>query len=396
MDFHFTESQQALRSELREFISTEMPPWWKAWGPIEGYTRADYQPTAREMSKKLAARGWLTMSWPREYGGLEAPNLDYLVYREETAFHMVPGTDMGVGGVSWIGPSLMLFGSEAQKRRHLPAIASGDVFWCTGYSEPDSGSDLASLKSRATRRGDGFVLNGQKVWTSGAHCFDWCWLAVRTDPDVRKHKGISLLLLDLTSPGVTVRPLMNLAGYEGFCEIFLDDVHVPMDCLVGEENQGWYYIVKALDFERTAAIDYLSRARSLLFLLLDYARAPSGGTGVWGTDKATRHRLADLFVESEIGRMMCYRIAWMGDHGITPNYETSMVKNLSAELGQKIANVATQMLGMYGQLGDVPQAVLEGRAEHAYLATRADTIAAGTSEVNRNIIATRGLGLPRD
>lgn len=395
MDFQFTESQKALQSELRKFASEELPPWWNAWGPIEGYAREEYWPVAREMSRKLAAKGWLTMSWPEEYGGMHASHVEYLIYREEMSFHMVPGTDVGVGGVSWIGPSMMLFGSENQRKQHLPGIAAGETFWCTGYSEPDTGSDLASLKCRATRSGDDYVLNGQKVWTSGAHYFDWCWLAVRTDPDAPKHKGISLLLLDLSSPGVTVRPLMNLAGYEGFCEIFLDDVHVPVERRIGEENKGWYYIVKALDFERTAAIDYVSRARRLLATIVEHAGEASGGE-FRSRNPAMAHRLAELFIECEIGRLMCYRIAWMGDQEIVPNYETSMAKTFGSELGQRVSNVATQLLGLYGQLAHGPRAPLSGMAEHGYLATRADTIAAGTSEINRNIIATRGLGLPRD
>jgi len=219
MDFDLTEKEKALQKELREFVAKELPPRWSESFDGDDYATDDAWAVTQQMSRKLAARGWLTMSWPKEYGGLGVSHMEQLVYREEVAFNLVPGTDMGVGGVTWVGPSLMLFGSEEQRKEHLPRIAAGETYWCTGYSEPDAGSDLASLKCRAVRRGDDYVLNGQKVWTSAAHRCSWCWLAARTDPDAPKHKGISLFLLDLKSPGVTIRPLVNLAGSAGFCEV---------------------------------------------------------------------------------------------------------------------------------------------------------------------------------
>ncbi|MCJ7521214.1 MAG: acyl-CoA dehydrogenase family protein, partial [Dehalococcoidia bacterium] len=212
MNFEFSDKEKALRKEFKEFADKELPPGWVLGGYAEEYcTDYNWEVTQR-ISKKLSQKGWLTMAWPREYGGQEAAHSEYLLYREEMTYHMVPGTDMGVGGVSWIGQSLIIFGSDEQKKIHLPGIAAGETYWCTGYSEPESGSDLASLKCRAVRKGDEFVVNGQKVWTSAAHRAAWCWLAVRTDPEAPKHKGISLFLVDLKTPGVTVNPLINLAG----------------------------------------------------------------------------------------------------------------------------------------------------------------------------------------
>lgn len=395
MDFGFTEKEVALQKKLRGFVANELPPGWKEYGAGEEYATDEGWAVTRQMSRKLAARGWLTMSWPKEHGGLGASRMEHLIYREEMGFHSVPGTDMGVGGVRWVGPSLMLFGSEEQKKEHLPGIAAGETYWCTGYSEPDAGSDLASLQCQAARQGDDYVLNGQKVWSSAAHRCAWYWLAARTDARAPKHKGISLFLLDLKSPGVTIKPLINLAGYPGFCEVFLDNVRIPKNYLVGEENRGWYYVAVALDFERTSGIDTLSRGRQLLFAIMDYARVTKRDGEALSKNPIMRHDFAELAIECEVGRLMCYRIAWMEDRGLVPNYEASMVKNFGAELGQRIANAGIKITGLYGQLGAGPRAPIGGMAQRSYLVTCGDTIAAGTSEINRNIIATRGLGLPR-
>jgi alkylation response protein AidB-like acyl-CoA dehydrogenase len=204
------------------------------------------------ISKKLAQKGWLVMSWPKEYGGQGASIIEQLVYQEEMSYWGVPGTMMGVGGVSWVGPSLMKYGAEEQKKKYLPLITSGepDGVWCTGYSEPNAGSDLASLQTRAARAGNEYIINGQKTWTSAAHRARWCWLAARTDPNaLKKHQGISLFIVDMKSPGITIRPLFDITGSHIFNEVFFDNVHVPVSNLVGEENRGWYQLIAALDDE---------------------------------------------------------------------------------------------------------------------------------------------------
>lgn len=395
MNFDFSEKEKQLRSDIREFVRKELPSDWAGGGYAEEYGDEYGWELAQMMAKKLAAKGWLTMSWPREYGGLAASHMENFVYRDEMAYHMVPGTDMGVGGVTWIGPSLIMFGSEEQKKKHLPGISKGEVFWCTGYSEPDTGSDLASLKMRAVRKGNEYILNGQKVWTSAGHRSSWCWMAVRTDPDAPKHKGISLLLVDLKLPGVTVNPLVNMAGYPGFSEVFMDDVHVPADCLIGEENQGWRYIMTALDFERTAGIEFLAKARRVVYDLVDYAKVTKRNGRLLCEDPLVRHKLADLAIAAEVGTLLCYRIGWMEEIGQIPNYESSACKNLGAELAQKIAATGMQIAGLYGQLEGGPRSPLRGLIEVLYLSTIGDTLGGGTSEVNRSVIAMRGLGLPR-
>jgi alkylation response protein AidB-like acyl-CoA dehydrogenase len=395
MNFDFTEKEKTLRRELKEFTAAELPPDWFVGGYAEEYgTEYGWQFTQR-ITRKLAQKGWLTMAWPKEYGGLGATHTEYLIYREEMAYNMVPGADMGCGGVSWIGQSLIIYGTEEQKKKHLPGISAGETYWCTGYSEPEAGSDLASLKCRAVRTGDEYIVNGQKVWTTAGHRASWCWLAVRTNSDVPKHKGISLLLVDLKKPGVTIKPLINLAGFPDNCEIFFDEVHVPIDCLVGEENKGWQCIITALSFERTAGIEHLSRSRRILDEIMKYSRETEKNGVRLVNDVVIRHKMADLAIECEIGRLLCYKIAWMEDKGLIPGYEASMAKNFCSELGIRVANVSLGIMGLYGLLESGPRASIGGVVPMAYQYSIGDTIGGGTSEINRTLIATRGLGLPR-
>jgi alkylation response protein AidB-like acyl-CoA dehydrogenase len=395
MDFGFTEKEKTLRKELKEFAKAELPPDWFIGGYAEEYGTEYGWQLAQQVTKKLAQKHWLTMAWPKKYGGLDAKHTEYLIYREEMAYNMVPGTDMGCGGVSWIGQSLIIFGNEEQKKKHLPGISAGETYWCTGYSEPEAGSDLASLKCKAVRKGNEYIVNGQKVWTTAGHRASWCWLAVRTNPDAPKHQGISLLLVDLKTSGVTVKPLVNMAGLPENCELFFDDARVPVDCLVGQENHGWQYIMTALSFERTAGIDHLSRSRRILDEIMKYSQGAERNGRKLNEDVVIRHKLADCIIECEIGRLMCYNIAWMEDKGLTPGYEASMAKNFCSELGQRIANVSMTILGLHGQLEAGQRAPVGGAVPMAYLYAVGDTIGGGTSEINRTLIATRGLGLPR-
>jgi alkylation response protein AidB-like acyl-CoA dehydrogenase len=396
MEFGFTEKENNLRKELREFIARELPPGWVGEGGVnEEYGTDSGWEAAKKMAKKLAARKWLTLAWPKEYGGLGASHMEHVIYREETAYYLVPGTDMGVGGVNWIGPTLMIFGTEEQKKKHLPKIAAGETFWCTAYSEPEVGSDMASMKCRAVRKGNEYVINGQKVWISSGHRADWCWMGVRTDPEAPKHRGITLLLVDMKTPGITVKPLLNMASSYANSEVFFDDAHVPVENRIGEENQGWRYIMTALDFERTAGIDLTARAHRMADELVKYCKQAKRNGRSLSEDPTIRNRLADLLIECEVGRLMCYRIAWMEDRSQVPNYEASTAKTLGAELGQKISNLGLNIMGLYGQLEHGHGVPIKGMLHEAYLYTRGDTIAGGTSEINRNVIAMRGLGLPR-
>ena len=317
--------------------------------------------------------------------------MEYLVYKEEASYHRVPGLDMGVGGVTWVGPALMVIGSEEQKREHLPMIAKGESVWCTGYSEPGAGSDLASLQTRAVEDGDDYVINGQKVWTSAAHRADWCWLAARTDPDAPKHKGISMFLLDMKTPGVTVRPLISMTGSHDLNEVFLDDVRIPKTNLVGEKNRGWYHLAMALDFERTVGVGMVAGEQRSIDDLTGYVKEKG-----LGGDPIIRHRMADLIVEANVARLLAYRLVWLQVEGRMANFEASISKNAMGVLSQHVGNVGMQILGLYGQLEEGSKwAQLRGRIALRYQFSLAGNIAGGTLEVNKNIIAQRGLGMPR-
>jgi len=378
MEFRFSAEDEAFRQEVRAFIRAELPKVREG----ESFT------------KKLAAKGWLTMSWPKEYGGQGAPHLRQLVYNEEMAYHRAPGQTMGADRV---GPTLILFVTEEQKAQFLPAIVRDEITWCQGFSEPGSGSDLASLQTRAVRDGDCWVINGQKIWTSNAQRADYMILLARTDPDAPKHRGITYFLVDMKLPGITVRPLVQMTGQAGFNEVFFDDVRVPANMVVGEVNRGWYVSTATLDFERSGIGRVIGGLRTFEEVVA-YAKATPARDSGGGTlfDRApVRLALADVALSFEVGRLMSYRVAWMQSRGLVPNYEASMAKTFGTELHQRMARVAYTTLGLRGQLLGGEWAPLEGQIPMTVLQAVSLTIAAGTSEINRNIIATRGLGLPR-
>ena len=309
MDFKLSPGDETFRHELREFVASALPAEWEGGGrwPEEG----DWELT-REMRKKLAARGWLTMHWPQEYGGQNASPIRSAIFNEEMAYMRAPGRD--IFGVRMLGPTLMIHGSEEQKQTHLTPVARGEVQWCQGYSEPESGSDLASLNTRAVKDGDDFVVNGSKIWTTLAHRADWIMLLTRTDPDAAKHRGISFMLVDMKSPGIEVRPIINMANGHEFNQINFDNVRVPRQNVVGEENRGWYVAVTLLDFERSG-IDYSAMARRLL----DETRMHAVETKRNGTPLIetpwVRNVLADRYIECEVARLMAYNVAYMQGRG---------------------------------------------------------------------------------
>lgn len=393
MDFRFTQEQEQFRAEIQAWLQANLPKDWPGIDREEQFDPAYWEVT-KAMAKKLAARGWLTLNWPREYGGQGRSVMEQTIFQEEMMFHGVPGTTMGIGGTQWVGPTLILHGTDEQKKEHLPPIAAGDRWWCTGYSEPESGSDLASLQTRAVRQGDEYVVNGQKIWSSAAHVADWCWLAVRTDPEAPKHKGISVLLVDMKAQGVRARPIVNMAGALSFNAIFFDNARVPVRNLVGQENQGWYIVAVALDFERSG-ITYAAYSRKTLRLIYQFLRGAGERGRALAHDPMVRHLLADVAIQVEIQRRFAYRVAWLQDQGKVPNLEASLAKVFGSETQQRVAQTGMRILGLLGQIGEGPLAPVQGRILRQYLSSVAATIAAGTSEIQRNIIATRGLGLPR-
>jgi alkylation response protein AidB-like acyl-CoA dehydrogenase len=395
VDFQFSEREEALRKEIREFAQRELPPDWYCVMYKDEDADEDWA-LSMSISKKLAERGWLTIGWPKEYGGLGAPMTEQLAYQEEVCYWGVPGITMGAGGVTWVGPSLMLFGNEEQKTKYLPLIASGepDGVWCTGYSEPGAGSDFASLQTRAVKEGDEYVVNGQKTWTTMAHRSRWCWLAARTDPTARKHRGISMFIVDMRTPGITVSPVISMAGYHSFNEVFFDNVRVPASNLVGEEHQGFFQVMMALSFERTGVAGFIARARRLLDELVQYAKETRHDGKALIKSPLIRQRLADRTVEIEIARVLAYRAAL--SEGSKSEYEPPIAKVFFDEALERVVNTGMQMLGPYSQVRSGSRwARLRGILEREYVTYHTLKIGAGTDEIQRMIIALRGLDLPR-
>ena len=393
MDFRDTPEEAAFRQEVREFLKTELRDEWKA-SPDEGEEDvAELYERRRPWREKLAKKGWIAPAWPKEYGGAGLTVMQQFIMNEEFAEARAPARD--IFGVGMVGPTLIVHGSEEQKKEHLPRILSGEVRWCQGYSEPEAGSDLASLRMRAVKDGDDYVINGQKIWTSVAQWAQWIFMLARTDPEAPKHRGISYFLADMKTPGIEVRPLIDLSGRRLFNEVFFENVRVPARNLVGEENRGWYIGATTLDFERSnvgAAVGNRLLVEDLVKFVQEHA---GEGVCTLPRHRALRHELADRMLEAHVARMLSVRVVALQAKGLIPSYEASVVKTYASELTQRIYNTGVKVLGLYGALwGD--EAPDHGRYARGYLESVGTTIAAGTSEIQRNIIAIRGLGLPRD
>ncbi len=383
------EREATWRKEVRDFIKNETPAAMRQPGDGGGegamFARGrDAMGAMREWRDKIIAKGWIAPAWPKKYGGAGLGVLEQFILSEEFAEAGVPG-NLGGFGVMMIGPTLIEHGTEEQKEEHLTRILKGEVVWCQGYSEPGAGSDLASLQTRAVRDGDDYVLNGQKIWTTGAQFADWMYMLARTDPDAPKHRGITYLLVNMKSPGVTVRPLTTLAGMQTFNEVFFEDVRVPVKNRVGDENRGWYVGTTTLDFERSS-IGSAVGVRKQLERLLAQSKDPKS-TVSFDQRVSVRHEFVERWIECEVAKMLSYRVVNMQVRGLIPNYESSMCKLFSSELGQRIANLNMHLNGMNGNA--------RNGAAMGYMQAVSSTIAGGTSEVQKGIIATRGLGLPR-
>jgi len=297
---------------------------------------------------------------------------------------------------------MIVYGNDEQKKQFLPGITSGDIVWCQGYSEPNAGSDLASLQTRAVKDGDDYIINGTKIWSSNAHKANWCFFLARTDTEAPKHKGISYFITPMDAPGISVRPLVNMADEHVFNEIIFDNVRVPVKYLVGEENRGWYIGMTTLDFERSN-ISTAAQYRRTFEQLVEYvkeqgarSKEPGNGAASNGSRDGTQAKLAELAIENQVGRYLSYRVASMQSRGQIPNYESSAAKVYHSEYGQRLAGAGLQIMGMHGALREESKhARICGRFARTYLTSLGSTIAAGTSEIQRGIIAQRGLGLSR-
>jgi alkylation response protein AidB-like acyl-CoA dehydrogenase len=386
-DLDLGPAANAFRAEVRAFLDQN----WNAEAQAEARARCDATEAGfdRDFTRRLAERGWLGISWPARWGGQERSALEQLAFVEEMEYHRAPVRAHAMA-VSIVGPALMSHGSDAQRERFLPRILRGELAVCLGYSEPDAGSDLASLRTRARPDGDGFVIDGAKLYTTLAERADYCWLAVRTDPEASKHAGISVLLVPMDSPGITVRPLHALGGHRTNA-VFYDSVRVPADALVGPLNGGWAIITEALAFERVMLGGKVARVRRELDELVAQL-----GDDPLRSDPRVRDSIGRICAELEAARMLALRCILELEAGRVPHHEAAMAKVFCGELEERLAEAALEILGPGAALaaGSL-DAELDGLFEHVVRASLLDVIGGGTNDIQRTLIAVRGLGLPR-
>jgi alkylation response protein AidB-like acyl-CoA dehydrogenase len=392
MDFNYGPEDEAFRAEFRVWLERNRVHAAPTRPALSPETPAGLEKRIR-WHRRLHEGGWLAVSWPKEYGGRGASILQNIIYYEE--LERIGSTVPFVGsGISLLGPTLIQWGTEEQKRYYIPRILSGEDIWAQGYSEPNAGSDLAGLQTRAVEDGDDFVVNGSKIWTSGAHYSNWIFLLVRTDSRAPKHRGISYLLVDLKSPGVTVRPLVQMNGASGFNQVFFEDVRVPRRNLVGEKNQGWQVAITTLMYERSGSHD-----RGLLKQVHELAELAShitiGDRNAWELS-SVRQKIAGFALEAQSIRYTSYRQLTRQLKGLPPGPEGSMMKLCSSELALRIANYAMELLGPHSQFEfGADHALDNGKWSNRMLSARGATIYAGTNQIQHNIIGERVLQLPK-
>jgi alkylation response protein AidB-like acyl-CoA dehydrogenase len=392
MDFEFTAEQEAFRKRVRAWLEANVPEEFRGRSFTTTRANRDEVERLRAWQRRMWEAGWVGLDWPREFGGGGASVAEQIILYEEMARAEAPQF-VNRGAVGMLGPTLMAVGTPAQQRRFLPGILSADEIWCQGFSEPNAGSDLANLRTRAVRDGDDFVVHGQKVWTSMAHVADWCFALVRTDPTAPRHKGITFLLVDMRSPGITVRPLRQMTGEAEFNEVFFDGARVPVANVVGRVNEGWSVAITTLAWER----DLLTFIRQIsLKSALGRLVALARRTGR-GSDPVVRQRIAALWIGEQCLRLNGYRSLTKILRGGAPGPEGSTAKLFWSQLDQELAATATEILGPRAQLMEgTEHAPDEGQWAFYELLAQASGIRAGTSEILRNILGERVLGLPKD
>jgi len=395
MDFRLGEQDEAFRKEVQDFLTESLPPDW-----LEGIDRRHeelkeevYQ-IGIDIRHKLAAKGWLGIGWPKEYGGQGAPLTRQMILEDEIAYRVVPGYDLYA--MVLVGPLILQFGTEEQKMRFIPPMTRGTQRWSIGMSEPNAGSDLAALQTRAVDEGEYFVVSGQKTWQSGAHHADWCILYARSDFTAPKHRGISVFLVDLKSPGITMRRISQIGDLSILSEVFYDNVRVPKENLLGRIDGGWDVALASLGSERTFGILFVNDARREFEHLVKYCRETHVDGQPLGKDPIVRNRLAEMDIQLEVARNLSHRIRWMAIENMPMIATANEMKVLGSTLIRRVATLGMQILGQYGQLAEGSKwARLRGKMNCLYLGSLYTISEGGTTEVARNAIATIGLGLPR-
>jgi alkylation response protein AidB-like acyl-CoA dehydrogenase len=396
MDLNLTPDEQHFRDEFRAWLADNIPKEWHMYESRDSETSKERFDFLRDWQKKMYEAGWAGIHWPREYGGRGASLVEQALFIEEMARAQSPPL-INVLGLSLLGPTLIAYGTEEQKKRFLANILSADDIWCQGYSEPNAGSDLASLRSEAVMDGNHFIVNGQKTWTSFGHYSDWCFAVVRTDASAAKHKGLTYILIDMHSPGVSIRPLKQMTGESEFNEVVFQDVRVPVENVVGKVNDGWNIAIATLMFERgTLGASLQITFKRQIERIIELSKSISRDGKTASSDPVIRQKIAQIYTEIELFRLNQMRtLTRMSKTGV-PGPEGSIQKIFWSEMNQRMQQVAMEMLGPYGQLTKGGEyAVDHGQWAHAYLRSRGNTIEAGTSEIQRNIIGHFVLGLPK-
>ena len=386
MDFTYPPEAEAFRTEIRAWLDEHLTDDLRAANVLSGDD--DAVERARAWNRLLADAGYAAIAWPPEWGGRGAGVMEQVVFAEEMHRAVAPGT-LNPIGLSNIAPAIMEFGTDDQRRRFLPRMLRGDDIWCQGFSEPDAGSDLAALSTRAVRDGDAWVVNGQKTWNTLGHLANWCELLVRTDPDVPKHAGITCLLVDMSLPGIDVRPLTTITGDSEFNEIFFTDVRVPVEMTLGPAHEGWRVAMTTLAYERAGVAKLHLGSRAKIRRLIELAQATPGRNGyaTAADDPVVRHQLARQYLDGELLKLVSDRAISAELHGRTAGPEGSIAKLVWSDVEQRSAELATEILGPDGVVGQW------GR-DRVY--SRSISIAGGTTQINKNIVAQRILALPRD
>jgi alkylation response protein AidB-like acyl-CoA dehydrogenase len=384
IDLSLTSEDEAFQAEARDWLAENSPK-----EPLKPFDTAEGLAEHRAWERRLYEGGWGTVAWPKEYGGRQATLIQSLLFEEEYSLAGAP-IRVNQNGLAMLGPTLLSHGTAAQKDRFLRRLASGDDIWAQAWSEPNSGSDLASLRSRADLHDDNFVLHGQKTWVSRGGQADWMFTLVRTDPETNNHHGLTFLLVPLRLDGITVRPLEQIDGRSGFAEIFMDGARVPIENVVGDVGQGWRVAMATLGFERSAFLRPPGRFSRVASQLLDLAKTQGAGPSM-------RDRLAGAWAATNAYRLLNYWSASQGDHGQASPVQANVNKIIWSEMDISLHELALALIGARGELwAGAPDAVNDGLWMRDFMFSLAGTIYAGSSEIQRNIIAERGLGLPRE
>lgn len=400
MDLKDSPEEAAFRQEVRDWINENLPQEWQEKGFRKMLATKAFEAVGffSEWNNKLLEKGWLGFGWPKEIGGGGGSVIQQFILKEEMTEHNAPPLGVSLMGLGWVGPSIILYGNEEQKKKYISRILSGEDQWCQGFSEPEAGSDLASLKCKAVRDGDHYIVNGQKIWTSIANLANWIMLLVRTnnDPNIAKRDGISCLVVDMNSPGITTRTIKQMNRHEEFSEVFLEDVKVPVENLLGEENKGWQVAKATLVFERSGISETVELVRSVEMAVQTAKKLKRNGKPL-NEDPLFRQRVAQIYLELRSLRLLGYRILSKQMRDKDVRNDSSVTKLGRLNTGYKLDNLGMEMTGALSQiLRGSPGVIDAGKWTNRFLAWPGYVIGGGTPHIQKNIIAERILGLPPD